>query len=115
MLSASSPIQETTAWVLVGSVDQIGLGQGRCFLIGARKLALFRLRNGEVYVLDALCPHRAGPLAEGVIGHETVICPFHGYKFSLADGRGLDNDFAVGSYPAEVRNGMIFLRLPRAD
>ena len=108
-------MQETAPWVLVGSVDQIGLGQGRCFLIGARKVALFRLRNGKVYALDAVCPHRAGPLAEGVIGHDTVICPFHGYKFSLADGRGLDNDFAVSSYPAEVRDGMIFLGVPRAD
>lgn len=115
MLSASSPMQGTTTWVLVGSVEQIGLGQGRCFLIGGRKVALFRLRNGEVHALDAACPHRAGPLAEGVVGHDTVICPFHGYKFSLADGRGLDNDFAVSSYPAEVRDRMIFLRLPRAD
>lgn len=115
MLPATSPMQETAAWVLVASVDQIGLGQGRCFLVGTRKIALFRLRNGEVYALDAVCPHRDGPLAEGVVGQGIVVCPFHGYKFSLANGRGLDNDFAVTSYPAEVRDGMLFLRLPQTD
>ncbi len=107
-------MKETTQ-VLVGSLDQIGLGQGRCFVIGTRKVAVFRLRNGEVCALDACCPHRAGPLAEGIIGGGIVICPLHGYKFSLADGRGLDNDLAVSSYQAEVHEGMIFLRLSRAD
>ena len=111
MLSANSSMEETTAWVLVASVDQIGLGQGRCFLVGTRKIALFRLRNGQVYALDAVCPHRGGPLAEGVAGCETVVCPFHGYKFSLIDGHGLDNDFTVGSYQAEIRDGMVHVRL----
>lgn len=113
MLSESSSIQGTADWVLVASVDQVALGQGRCFLAGTRKIAIFRLRNGEVYALDAVCPHREGPLAEGVVGHHTVVCPFHGYKFSLTDGRGIDNDFAVGSYPAEVRDAMLYIRLPR--
>ncbi len=113
MLSASSSIQESMNWVLVAGVDQVALGQGRCFLVGTRKIAIFRLRNGEVYALDAVCPHREGPLADGVVGHNTVVCPFHGYKFSLTDGRGLDNDLAVGSYPVELRGLMLYVRLPR--
>lgn len=115
MLAADSPTHKTAAWVLVANVDQISLGQGRCFLVGTRRVAVFRLRKGEVYALDAVCPHRDGPLAEGVVGQGIVVCPLHGYKFSLLDGCGLDNDFAVNSYPAEVRDGMLFLRLPRTD
>ncbi|MGH7933362.1 MAG: Rieske (2Fe-2S) protein [Candidatus Binataceae bacterium] len=95
-----------------GSVAQIGLGQGCCFLIGTRKIALFRLRNGKLFALDAICPHRGGPLAEGVVGCETVICPLHGYKFSLTDGRGLDSDFSVRTYATEIRNGYVYVRLP---
>jgi nitrite reductase (NADH) small subunit len=115
MLSSNSSMEEAAAWAPVASVDQIGLGQGRCFMAGARKIALFRLRNGKVYALDAVCPHRGGPLADGVVGHETVVCPFHGYKFSLIDGRGLDNDFTVGSYPAEIRDGILYLRFPQPE
>ena len=70
MLSANSSMEETTAWVLVASVDQIGLGQGRCFLVGTRKIALFRLRNCQVYALDSVCPHRGGPLAEAEMAHQ---------------------------------------------
>lgn len=113
MLSSSSSIPETAPWTFVASVDQVALGQGRCFLVGTRKIAIFRLRNGEVYALDAVCPHREGPLADGVVGHNTVVCPFHGYKFSLTDGRGVDNKFAVGSYPVELRDGMLYIQLAR--
>src|SRR5947209_1923756 len=73
MLSADSLAEENPTWVPVGCIDQIGLGQGRCFRVGPRKLALFRLRDGKVYALDAECPHRRGPLAEGVGGHDTVV------------------------------------------
>ena len=77
-----------------------------------RKIALFRLRDGRLFALDAVCPHRGGPLAEGVVGRETVICPLHGYKFSLMDGRGLDSDLDVRTYAAEIRDGRVCLRLP---
>ncbi|HZP46185.1 MAG TPA: Rieske (2Fe-2S) protein [Candidatus Binataceae bacterium] len=112
MLTASLSVEKSAVWVLAGSVDQIALGQGRCFVAGKRKIALFRLRNGEIYALDAVCPHREGPLAEGVIGNGTVVCPLHGYRFSLRDGHGVDNHSAVNSYPVATRAGMIYVRLP---
>ena len=101
----------------LGPLDQIAAGQGRCFIAGARQIAVFRLRDGRVFALDNTCPHRGGPLSEGVAGidHgsgiETVICPLHGYKFSLRDGRGLNNELHARSYPVEVRDGRIFIRL----
>jgi nitrite reductase (NADH) small subunit len=98
-------------WLRLGRVEEIGLGQGRCFKIGGMQIAVFRPRVGELRAIGAVCPHRAGPLAQGIVGRDTVICPFHGYKFSLFDGRGLDNDFSVASYRLEVRNGEIFVEL----
>jgi nitrite reductase (NADH) small subunit len=106
--------EETTIWTRVARIDEIGLGRGRCFLVGGGKVALFRLRNGVVRAVDAVCPHRAGPLSEGVIGGDVVVCPLHGYKFSLLDGRGLDNDFAVVSYPTQIRDGNIYIDLSSA-
>ncbi len=102
---------EATGWMLVASTAQIGLGQGRCFLIGSRRIALFRLRSGEVRAVDAVCPHRGGPLSEALVGSQTVVCPLHGYKFSLADGRGLDNGLAIGVYRSARRGEKIYLQL----
>jgi nitrite reductase (NADH) small subunit len=98
-------------WLRLGRVEEIGLGQGRCFNVGDTQIALFRPRGGELRAIGAVCPHRAGPLAQGIVGRDTVICPFHGYKFALADGRGLDNDLSVTSYRIEVRGGEIFVEL----
>lgn len=101
----------------IGPLDDIGVGQGRCVVVDDRQIAVFRLRDGRVFALDNLCPHRGGPLSEGIIGidHasqlEAVICPFHAYKFALNDGCGLDTELHVNSYSAEVRDGRIFLCL----
>lgn len=103
--------------VEVGPLDRVGVGQGRCFIVNGKQIAVFRLRDGRVFALDNVCPHRAGPLSEGVVGldHESqraaVLCPFHAYKFSLSDGRGLDTELHVRSYPVEVRDGRVFLDL----
>jgi len=115
MAAAMSSPAKAARWRRIAGIDEIGLGQGRCFLIGERKVALFRLRNGLVRALDALCPHKAGPLADGMLGSDTVICPFHGYKFSLLDGGGLDNHFAIVSYSIQVQDNDIYINLHGAD
>lgn len=108
---------ENSGLLEVGSTDRIAMGQGRCVIANRKQIAIFRLRDGRVFALDNLCPHRAGPLSEGIVGIdqasqlEAVVCPFHAYKFALRDGRGLDTELHVRSYPIEVRDGRIFLRL----
>jgi nitrite reductase (NADH) small subunit len=101
----------------VGLVDHITVGQGRCIIAEGRQIAVFRLRDGRLYALDNLCPHRAGPLSEGLVGIDhvsrlaAVVCPYHAYKFALIDGRGLDTDLHVRSYPLAVRDGRIYVDL----
>jgi nitrite reductase (NADH) small subunit len=98
-------------WLRLGRVEEIGLGQGRCFKVGNVQIAVFRPRGGELRAIGAVCPHRAGPLAQGIVGRDTVICPLHGYRFSLMDGRGLDNGLSVASYRVHVRDDEIFVEL----
>jgi nitrite reductase (NADH) small subunit len=68
-------------------VTAIPLGEGRAFRVGPMDVAVFRLRTGEVLATQATCPHRSGPLADGIVGSGRVICPLHGYSFDLASGR----------------------------
>ncbi len=103
--------------VEIGPLDAINVGQGRCIRLKEKELAVFRLRDGRVFAIDNLCPHRSGPLSEGIIGVDhasqlvAVVCPFHAYKFARADGRGLDAEMCVRSYPVEIHEGRIFLCL----
>jgi nitrite reductase (NADH) small subunit len=110
---ASQALENGTR-VPLAPADSVPRGQGRCFSIGQAKIALFRQRDGTVFATAAACPHRNGPLADGLVGGGIVVCPLHGYRFRLSDGTGIDNDFQVAAYRAEIADGWIFVTLPQA-
>lgn len=76
----------------LGPVEQIPVGEGRVFEVEGRSIAVFRTRQGEVYATQAACPHKAGPLCDGIIGGRQIVCPLHAYKFDLATGSPVGND-----------------------
>ena len=76
----------------LGPVEQIPLGEGRVFEVDGRSIAVFRTRQGEVFATQAACPHKAGPLCDGIIGGRQIVCPLHAYKFDLATGSPVGND-----------------------
>ncbi len=87
----------------IGPVERIPLGEGRRVQVGHIPVAVFRTRSGEVYATQALCPHRAGPLADGIVGGGELHCPLHAYKFDLATGASIGNECkALKTYPIEV-------------
>jgi nitrite reductase (NADH) small subunit len=87
----------------LGPVGRIPVGEGRTFTVDGAEIAVFRPRSGELYATQAACPHAGGPLADGLVGNGTVICPFHAYRFDLAtgcpDGNSCD---PLTTYPAGV-------------
>ena len=87
----------------LGSAAQIPLGEGRRFEIGGAAIAVFRSRQGQVYATQAECSHKAGPLADGLIGGDALICPLHNFKFNLETGEPLGNDCpALLTYPVSL-------------
>jgi len=70
----------------LGPVDQIPYGEGRAFDVAGEQVAVFRLRNGEVHALSAVCTHRGGPIADGQTDSRLVLCPLHLNAFELATG-----------------------------
>jgi len=100
-----------TSLISLGSVGRIPVGQGRCYVVGAEEIAVFRQRDGRLFATQNRCPHRQGPLSEGVIGDGQVICPLHAHRFELKDGTGTEPGECVRAYGVEVRKGEIFLRL----
>ncbi len=75
----------------LGPVAKIPPGEGRTFRVGRLDVAVFRARGGEVFATQARCPHRVGPLADGLLGASRVICPLHGYTFDLVTGQSVGN------------------------
>ena len=93
---------DTTTEVMVGPVDEIPLGEGRTFAVGDDRVAIFRTRSGELFAVQAECPHKRGPLADGLLGGTTLICPLHSWKFDLRSGDALMGDCGLRTYAVRV-------------
>ncbi len=87
---------------LIGRISQIPKGEGRNFEIGATRIAVFHTRAGEIHATQANCPHRNGPLADGLTGNGTVICPLHDRVFDLCTGAGLSDGCGIKTYPVRT-------------
>lgn len=96
-------------FVNLGPVDQIALGHGRCFVVGGEEIAVFRLRDGKLAAVGNRCPHRQGPLSEGLIGNGKVVCPLHGHKFDLTSGEGTEKGECVRAFEVREQHGEIVL------
>jgi nitrite reductase (NADH) small subunit len=97
----------------LGPVAQIPLGEGRAFEVGGRRVAIFRTRNGRVFATQSECPHRGGPLADGLVGDGVVVCPLHEWRFDLASGATPNGTCPLAVYPLTLDpSGRLALELP---
>lgn len=86
----------------VGPLTAVPRGEGRVFLVGGQRMAVFRTHADGVFATQELCPHLGGPLADGLIDGGTVICPLHDRVYDLRSGGGVNTDCQVQTYPARV-------------
>jgi nitrite reductase/ring-hydroxylating ferredoxin subunit len=87
---------------VLGPLDEIPLGQGRAYAVGADSVAVFRLRDGSLRAVSALCPHKGGPLADGQIDARVVVCPLHLTAFDLTTGCSTTGPQALTVYAVSL-------------
>ena len=105
----ASQTNEVARAINLGALDKIPVGQGRCYIVGGEELAVFRQRDGRLFATQNRCPHKQGPLSEGMVGDGKVICPLHFHKFDLAEGTGHEPSECVRTFPVTEQNGEILL------
>lgn len=100
------------AFVKVARTDDLAPGQAKRLDIAGRSLALFNL-EGRYHTIDDACNHRGGPLSEGQVEGDAVVCPWHGAKFSITTGEllGPPGRGAIRSYPTRVNGQDIEIEL----
>jgi nitrite reductase (NADH) small subunit len=94
----------------VAKLGQLREGLGHLAVVDGREIALFR-RGDEVLAVDARCPHAGGPLQEGMVCGEVVVCPLHLRRVDLRSGQVDDWPEAVRTYPVVVEDGMVLILL----
>jgi nitrite reductase (NADH) small subunit len=105
---------EMTGAYLIGQAGQIPRGEGRTFEVAGRAIAVFRTHADEVFATQAACPHLAGPLADGLTGGASVVCPLHERAYDLRTGAGLNGEpTSIEVYPTSLdQDGRIWVTLP---
>lgn len=101
-------------FVTVAKVGDIPEGEGRAFAVGKRMVAVF-LHQGDYFAMDDFCPHQGASLAEGYICDGAVACPWHHWRFSLANGAWLENPkLGVEKFPVRVVGSSIQISVPES-
>lgn len=92
------------------TLDELPVGLGRAFDVGGVPLAVFRMRDGAVFATDGKCPHKGGPLADGMLAGDQVVCPYHSFRFHRDTGAcDQPNVCAIRTYPVELADGAVFV------
>lgn len=105
--------EKQVEYIVVAQVDEIANGQRLFFEIDQQPIVIFNIA-GEYFAIADLCSHDDGPLGEGDLDGEEIICPRHGARFDIRTGkvRSLPAIVDIPAYPVRVRDGDIEIGLP---
>ena len=79
-------------WIEIGKVSDIPRRGARCVETPEGKIAVFRTSEDRIFAIDDHCPHRGGPLSQGIVHGAAVTCPLHNWVISLESGKALGAD-----------------------
>lgn len=98
-------------FVKVAEVEKIPPGEAITVTVHGQELALFNV-EGAFYCIDNYCPHSGGPLAEGYLEQDVVMCPWHAWQFNVKTGRLVYNDHVcVATYPCKVEGDAVLVEV----
>jgi len=100
-----------TQWMDVAAADAIAPGTARTLPVeGGEEIAVFRTIAGDFYALVNKCPHKHGPLSQGIVHGDAVTCPLHSWNISLKTGEAMGEDKGcVPTIPLRLEGGRILL------
>ncbi len=83
-------------------------GHGTIFQVAGKQIAVY-FDGEEIFAFSPFCPHARANLTKGTFRKQEVKCHWHGWRFNLQDGEGLNNDARLKTYPVTVQNGEVFI------
>jgi len=104
-------------WLDICALDEINPLGSRIIAGPKGDIAIFRTSDDQVFALDDRCPHKGGPLSQGIVYGKQVACPLHNWQIDLASGEALAPDVGCAHrHEARVENGRVQLSLnPRKE
>jgi nitrite reductase (NADH) small subunit len=100
-------------WIRIATCTSIPPREGRAAVIGDKRIAIFNLGD-RFLAVDNECPHQSGPLCDGIVAGDAVVCPLHAWKVNLETGavaRPVDQHACVRTYETRVDEGVVSISL----
>ncbi len=97
------------SWIDIGRIDDIPLRGARKLKTAFGCIAVFRTGEAEVFAATDRCPHKGGPLSEGIVHGQSVTCPLHNWVFDLNTGQAQGEDGAIATFPVRVEHGRVLI------
>lgn len=99
-------------WYKITEVENIPLMGSRKVEIADIEIAIFKTRDGSIFAINNICPHKKGKLSEGLVHEKQVTCPLHNWEIDLHTGEALGNDSGCTAvYETKIEQGILFLSL----
>ncbi|MBV4459370.1 nitrite reductase small subunit NirD [Pseudomonas sp. COR58] len=99
-------------WLDICALEEINALGSRIIAGPKGDIAIFRTSDDDVFALDDRCPHKGGPLSQGLIYGKRVACPLHNWQIDLQSGEALAPDVGCAHHHrARVENGRVLLAL----
>ena len=99
-------------WIEIGALKDIPRLGSRVVRTAAGNIAVFRTETDEVFALDDRCPHKGGPLSQGIVHGHRITCPLHNWVLELESGQAVAPDVGCAThYPVRLENGRLWLGL----
>jgi len=109
-----SEAAESMAWTEVAHIDDLPHQGSRVVTTAMGDVALFRTTDGAIFALEDRCPHKGGPLSQGIVHGHKVTCPLHNWVIDLASGEAMAPDVGCArAIPVKRVAERIFLDLGR--
>ena len=97
------------SWIDIGAVADIPLRGARKIKTKMGCVAVFRTGPDEVFAVTDQCPHKGGPLSEGIVHGQSVTCPLHNWVFDLNTGQAAGEGGRVTTFPVQTKDGRILI------
>ena len=103
---------QTKTWVSIGPLTEIPRQGARCVKNGDMSIAVFRTSHDQIFALEDKCPHKNGPLSQGIVHDGCVTCPLHNWVISLETGAAQGADEGqTATFEIKIEDGNVLLAL----
>jgi nitrite reductase (NADH) small subunit len=100
-------------WIDIGAISDVPRRGARCVVTPLGRIAVFRTMDDRFYAIEDRCPHKGGPLSQGIVHGDAVTCPLHNWVISLETGMALGADKgSVKTIPLRCDGERILIDVP---